>query len=224
MYEQNRIQSNDIRQTKSLKTLKEVVKNFSFPACIRNTDGKFVFSNNCFREKFLPSHTQIETWFSFQSTEFLKVTSRTEMDVFLYSDSQFIVEDIFIDNEFWSVSFHLYPFPSEKYVVWSFIKSVKINYLSSEKINLPIRESICMDKFRENCNKPAKWHTFNLYSGGFSHACIARTLNISEGTSKNYSAEAREFFSKSDRDELIMYLHRSGVFYRVFNSIMQIIK
>lgn len=224
MYEQNSIKNNDIGQTKFLYTLQEVVSNFSFPACIRNASGNFVFSNSTFREKFLQPPIQIETWFSCQSADFQEVTSRTEIDAFLFIDSHFIVEDIFINNEFWSVCLHLYPFHNEKYVVWSFIKSVKINYLITEKNAILIRNSERIDKFRDVCNKSAKWKAFNLYSGGLSHDCIARMLNISEGTSKNYSAEVRDFFSQNDRDELIISLYRSGVFYRIYNNILQLIK
>ncbi|EKB5322709.1 hypothetical protein OOL41_004733 [Salmonella enterica] len=224
MYGANRIQSNASRQTDSLTILQEVVKHFHFPACIRNSSGNFLFSNPCFHEKFMPDYPAIESWFSCQSADFLKVTSQTEVDVFLNSDSHFIVEDVLINDDFWSISFNLYNFPDQNYIVWSFNKSVKINYLfannnSSSSLNYKI-----IDDFRSSIHKSVKWHAFNLYSGGLSHACISSILNISEGTSKNYGSEFLDFFSKRDRDELIVSLYRSGQFYRLYNNISQLIK
>ncbi|EBR8158325.1 conjugal transfer protein TraJ [Salmonella enterica subsp. enterica serovar Newport] len=219
----DRIQREHCRQTKFLNGLKNLVSHFPYPACIRNASCHFEFCNVFFNNKFLMGNTHAEQWFLQQSTDFLEVVSRTEMETFLYRDSHFVIEDAFIKDEFWNICFHLYSCYSEDYVVWSFVKSLKIRsvttvepYTSADMYNI-------MNELRDR-SKPVKWNAFNLYAGGLSHSCISGMLNISPGSSKNYASQVCELFSKNDRDELILSLHQSGVFYKVYNNVFQLIK
>lgn len=64
---------------------------------------------------------------------------------------------------------------------------------------------------------------FYLYSTGISHNAIARILNISISTSKKHASLICDYFSVSNKDELIILLYNKKFIYYLYEKAMCII-
>lgn len=64
---------------------------------------------------------------------------------------------------------------------------------------------------------------FYLYSTGISHNAIARILNISISTSKKHASLICDYFSVSNKDELIILLYNKKFIHYLYEKAMCII-
>ncbi len=211
------------RQFNSLNELKKSLNHFPYPACIRNFSGYFESCNSFFHEVFLCDKQSPEEWFMLQSVDLIEMLSKTEIDVFLQKKSQFIIDGVFINNEFWTISIHLFSNEDENYAIWTFFKSVNIRYIADIRdVHFGELNSL-LNKLESKC-RPEKWNAFNLYASGLSHTSISRMLKIPLGSSKNYASQICNFLESDDRDKLIISLYHSGLYYKIYNNVKQIIK
>ncbi|HFO4270238.1 TPA: conjugal transfer protein TraJ, partial [Escherichia coli] len=64
---------------------------------------------------------------------------------------------------------------------------------------------------------------FYLYGTGISHSSIAKMLNISISTSKKHASIICDYFSVSNKDELIILLYNKKFIHYLYEKAMRII-
>ncbi len=104
MYPMDRIQQKHARQIDLLENLTAVIQDYPNPACIRDETGKFIFCNTLFHESFLTQDQSAEKWLLSQR-DFCELISVTEMEAYRNEHTHLnLVEDVFIQNRFWTIS------------------------------------------------------------------------------------------------------------------------
>ncbi|ENZ2930162.1 conjugal transfer transcriptional regulator TraJ [Salmonella enterica] len=226
MYPMDRIQQGHDRQINLLENLITVIQHFPNPACIRNVSGKFLFCNALFRELFLKETYSAEKWLLSQP-DFSELISITEMEVYRNEHTHLnLVEDIFIQNRFWTISVQFFYSKPDGIVVWEFFDATHVRHTNNykprfsgdydiKKLIETIRDISSVSSFRND--------VFYLYSSGLSHSSISKILNISIATSKKHASFVCSHFSVCNRDELIILLYKKKVIQSLFDKMMGII-
>ncbi|EGZ2402937.1 conjugal transfer transcriptional regulator TraJ [Escherichia coli] len=196
MYPMDRIQQKHTRQIDLLENLTAVIQDYPNPACIRDETGKFIFCNTLFHESFLTQDQSAEKWLLSQR-DFCELISVTEMEAYRNEHTHLnLVEDVFIQNRFWIIS------------IQSFLNGHR-------NIIRRMSDDSSVSSYVND--------VFYLYSTGISHNAIARILNISISTSKKHASLICDYFSVSNKDELIILLYNKKFIHYLYEKAMCII-
>ncbi|ELC8790415.1 conjugal transfer transcriptional regulator TraJ [Salmonella enterica] len=226
MYPMDRIQQERDRQINPLENLMVALQHFPNPACIRDISGKFLFCNDLFRKFFLNKTHSAENWLLSQ-TDFCELISVTEMEAYRNEHTHLnLLEDVFIQNRFWTISVQLFENNLDGFVVWEFFDATHVHYTNNFKTRFPVDYDIirCIEEIKDTSSiASSRTDVFYLYGSGLSHSVISKILNISIATSKNHASVIRSHFSVGNRDELILLLYKKKFIHNLVAKVMGII-
>ncbi len=199
MYPMDRIQQKHARQIDLLENLTAVIQDYPNPACIRDETGKFIFCNTLFHESFLTQDQSAEKWLLSQR-DFCELISVTEMEAYRNEHTHLnLVEDVFIQNRFWTISIQSFLNGHRNIILWQFYDAAHVRHKDSYNQKTIISDDIRNIIRRMSDDSSVSSYVndvFYLYSTGISHNAIARILNISISTSKKHASLKREVLLK----------------------------
>ncbi|HCU1786444.1 TPA: conjugal transfer transcriptional regulator TraJ, partial [Escherichia coli] len=131
MYPMDRIQQKHARQIDLLENLTAVIQDYPNPACIRDETGKFIFCNTLFYESFLTQDQSAEKWLLSQR-DFYELISVTEMEAYRNEHTHLnLVEDVFIQNRFWTISVQPFLNGHRNIILWQFYDAAHVRHKDS---------------------------------------------------------------------------------------------
>lgn len=131
MYPMDRIQQKHARQIDLLENLTAVIQDYPNPACIRDETGKFIFCNTLFHESFLTQDQSAEKWLLSQR-DFYELISVTEMEAYRNEHTHLnLVEDVFIQNRFWTISVQSFLNGHRNIILWQFYDAAHVRHKDS---------------------------------------------------------------------------------------------
>ncbi len=226
MYPMDRMQQKYDRQIELLENLMAVIQYFPNPACIRDDSGNFLFCNPLFQESFLMQDKNADQWLLSQ-TDFCELLSATEMDAYRDKHTHLnLIEDVFIENRFWTISMQSFPRESRNIILWQFYDGAHVRHKNSYNQKCFVSDDIREIIRRINDDSSVSSNindVFYLYSTGISHGAIAKKLNISISTSRKHASLICDYFSVSNKDELISLLYNKKFIYYLYEKAMSII-
>ncbi len=226
MYPMDRIQQKHDRQIELLENMMAVIQDFPNPACIRDETGKFLFCNALFHESFLTQIQSAEKWLLSQP-DFCELISVTEMEAYRGEHTHLnLVEDIFIQNRFWTISVQLFFRGNKNIILWQFYDAAHVRHKDSYNPKYCVSDDIrrVIRKINDDSSVSSYVNdVFYLYSTGISHGSIAKILNISISTSKKHASIICDYFSVSNKDELILFLYDKKFIHYLYEKAMRII-
>lgn len=226
MYPMDRIQQKHARQIDLLENLTAVIQDYPNPACIRDETGKFIFCNTLFHESFLTQDQSAEKWLLSQR-DFCELISVTEMEAYRNEHTHLnLVEDVFIQNRFWTISVQLFFRGNKNIILWQFYDAAHVRHKDSYNPKYCVSDDIRRVIRKINDDSSVSSHVNDvlyLYSTGISHGSIAKILNISISTSKKHASIICDYFSVSNRDELILFLYDKKFIHYLYEKAMRII-
>ncbi|EGO9655760.1 conjugal transfer transcriptional regulator TraJ [Escherichia coli] len=226
MYPMDRIQQKHARQIDLLENLTAVIQDYPNPACIRDETGKFIFCNTLFHESFLTQDQSAEKWLLSQR-DFCELISVTEMGAYRNEHTHLnLVEDVFIQNRFWTISVQSFLNGHRNIILWQFYDAAHVRHKDSYNQKTIVSDDIRNIIRRMSDDSSVSSYVndvFYLYSTGISHNAIARILNISISTSKKHASLICDYFSVSNKDELIILLYNKKFIHYLYEKAMCII-
>lgn len=219
----DRSQITPLSQTNSLQCIEEVINLLMYPVCVRDNSGNFIMMNNSFETEFIHNDSNIELWFENLPIEVSLLLSQNELESFLKMDSLLSIDPVCIHNHNWSICFQVLSCKKCIYSVWHFYRKILTNPNIKGKL-FPYKniDSNLYD-YRDS-RSLLQWNALNLHLAGFSHHMISKLLSISVGSSKNYTADAHDFFKTSSRDEIIISIYTNGIYQSVFKNVEYIVR
>ncbi|EIX3892718.1 conjugal transfer transcriptional regulator TraJ, partial [Salmonella enterica] len=131
MYPMDRIQQKHDRQIDLLENLMAVIQDYPNPARIRDETGKFIFCNTLFHESFLTQEQSAEKWLLSQR-DFCELISVTEMEAYRDEHKHLnLVEDVFIQGRFWTISIQSILNGHENIILWQFYDAAHVRHKDS---------------------------------------------------------------------------------------------
>ncbi|HGU4940324.1 TPA: conjugal transfer transcriptional regulator TraJ [Escherichia coli] len=226
MYPMDPIQQKHDRQIELLENLIVVINHFPNPACIRDKTGKFLFCNAWFHESFLTQTKSAEKWLLSQ-TDFCELISVTEMEAYRNENTHLnLVEDVFIQDKSWNISIQSFLNKNGDVILWQFYDATHIRHKDNYNQKYFVSDDIMKIIRRINDDSSVSSYVndvFYLYGTGISHRTIAKILNISISTSKKHASIICDYFSVSNKDELIVLLYNKKFIHYLYEKAMRII-
>lgn len=188
MYPMDRIQQKHARQIDLLENLTAVIQDYPNPACIRDETGKFIFCNTLFHESFLTQDQSAEKWLLSQR-DFCELISVTEMEAYRNEHTHLnLVEDVFIQNRFWTISIQSFLNGHRNIILWQFYDAAHVRHKDSYNQKTIVSDDIRNIIRRMSDDSSVSSYVndvFYLYSTGISHNAIARILKYPSPHQRN---------------------------------------
>ncbi|MGS5220912.1 conjugal transfer transcriptional regulator TraJ, partial [Escherichia coli] len=137
-----------------------------------------------------------------------------------------LVEDVFIQNRFWTISVQSFLNGHRNIILWQFYDAAHVRHKDSYNQKTIVSDDIRNIIRRMSDDSSVSSYVndvFYLYSTGISHNAIARILNISISTSKKHASLICDYFSVSNKDELIILLYNKKFIHYLYEKAMCII-
>ncbi len=226
MYPMDRIQQKHARQIESAGKSDGSYSGLSKSSLYQGRNWKIYFCNTLFHESFLTQDQSAEKWLLSQR-DFCELISVTEMEAYRNEHTHLnLVEDVFIQNRFWTISVQSFLNGHRNIILWQFYDAAHVRHKDSYNQKTIVSDDIRNIIRRMSDDSSVSSYVndvFYLYSTGISHNAIARILNISISTSKKHASLICDYFSVSNKDELIILLYNKKFIYYLYEKAMCII-
>ncbi|XJI82029.1 conjugal transfer transcriptional regulator TraJ (plasmid) [Escherichia coli] len=191
---------------------------------IRDETGEIYFCNTLFHESFLTQDQSAEKWLLSQR-DFYELISVTEMGSMKGMSIRIFVQRMFLfrtDSE--TISVQSFLNGHRNIILWQFYDAAHVRHKDSYNQKTIVSDDIKYNQMSDDSSVSSYVNdVFYLYSTGISHNAIARILNISISTSKKHASLICDYFSVSNKDELIILLYNKKFIHYLYEKAMCII-
>lgn len=208
-------------QLESIDLLRQFIKIFPYPSCIRDSYGNFILSNDLFVRNFLNNHKTPTEWFSSLSAKLSLDISRFEINSFSNQMKINTYECIPTNGIHWDLNCYPIVIDNNQFCLWVFFyhKSDMLNNLSGISSNY---NYFLIKNFKKN-SAELHWKIFILHVFGISHEMISRILSLHRGTSRNIVSYIHKCFHVGTKDELTVIMYESGLAVELLSEVEVVI-